>query len=65
MDQEINFDSFYEDDSKNATKNKLKDEEDNKVPNGFESWDEYKFYGGDQSFMRFHKRTRKNMHDQL
>ena len=58
----MDFDNFYgsNDDSKGAKAN-----EEEKLPPGFENLEEVRYYKGDKDFMRYHKRTRRNMHGAL
>ena len=57
LDPDANYEKVYSLDYKE------KKEEEKEVPRGYEDWKEYRFYNGDDEFMRFHKRTRRNMHD--
>jgi hypothetical protein len=61
LQQEENFDKFY-DNLKSGNETKEKEEE---LPKGYMSWEEFRFYGDDTDFMKFHKRTKQNMKDSL
>lgn len=58
LEQEESFESIYND----ATPNK---EEETGLPRGYVDETDYRFYGSDHEFMRFHKRTKLNMHETL
>ena len=60
LKEEENFDSFYGD-SKHAQQTEQVDE----LPRGYLNEEEHRFYGDDHEFMRFHKRTKHNMHQTL
>lgn len=60
LEEQQNFDKFYTEPAKDDSKN-----EEKKLPPGFASLEEHKFYNGDVDFMRFHKRTKLNMHREL
>ena len=60
LEQEESFDSFYG----NGTQNKQAGEEA-ELPKGYSDEADYRFYGSDHEFMRFHKRTKLNMHETL
>ena len=53
LEAEQNFEQFY-----NGIDPKPEDEE---LPPGYENEADYKFYGDDVDFMKFHKRTKANM----
>jgi hypothetical protein len=57
LEEEENFEKFYE--KKNG------EEENFKVPAGYKDEREYRFYGRDTGFMKFHKRTKRNMQSEL
>ena len=62
LDQEENFERFYDDIKNRKKQPKLENQdEDGDLPPGYESIAELEFYGKDVDFMRFHKRTKKNM----
>lgn len=60
LQEEENFDSFY-DELKGVTK----DEVDEELPAGYMNEAEYRFYGEDVAFMKFHKRTKHNIQQTL
>lgn len=55
--EEENFDAFY-DELKNG---KQPEEEQRELPKGYMNEEEYRFYGDDHEFMKFHKKTKSNM----
>mmetsp|Transcript_22666 Transcript_22666/g.34964 ORF Transcript_22666/g.34964 Transcript_22666/m.34964 type:complete len:280 (-) Transcript_22666:109-948(-) len=65
LDQEENFERFYDDVKNKRVDPKLKEHSEDNLPTGYENMDELAFYGMDVDFMRFHKRTKKNMHHSL
>jgi hypothetical protein len=62
LQEEENFDSFYGDSKHNS---QAQTEQDDELPRGYLNEEEYRFYGDDHEFMRFHKRTKQNMHATL
>lgn len=55
LDDETSFESFYG----------TKEQEEFKLPAGFTNEQEYHWYNKDADFMRFHKRTKANMKEEL
>lgn len=47
----------------NNENNEIKEKEE--IPKGYDSLAELNYYGDDKDFMRFHKRTKQNMHETL
>ena len=58
LEQEESFDSFYSDTT-------IAKEAESELPRGYVDEADYRFYGSDHDFMRFHKRTKLNMHETL
>lgn len=63
LKQEEDYEKFY--DSEGTIHDQKDKEKEEKLPNHYENEKEAMFYKDDIDFLRFHKRTTNNIHEEL